>query len=592
MNMSDVLLAQMRELEASACIAQVMRAGHPIIVAYSGGKDSTVVLALTLDTARTLKEHGYKVPPIVVTHGNTGIENPTVSLLAEGEMEKVREFGRQHGLVIRAEVAHPSLNDTWAVSVISGRKLPTFANSGSRDCTTSYKIVPMLRLRKKLLAELGATGKTPVTLVGTRFEESTGRAARMNERGESDLVPWEKDGSWFMSPVANWTSDDVWEYIGRMRTAEVETFTDGEDVFELYAAGGGTTCAVVSDMATEAIKKTRACGARFGCSLCAAVGRDKSLENMLESDPSYGWLRGVNRIQRFIVDTQWDMDRRHWLGRSIDEAGFVQVGPDAYAPRMLKELLRYCLTVDVEEQEAAAAAGLAHPRFQLVTPTQLIAIDALWGLHGIDERPFAAVDIWLDVYQGGARYHPPENMVAFPKRSMPTNRYLHVGKNDWDQGMELTYTGFRDPLYDMVNVDAERNPNRRLASGLDVLPMQESDFFDVDEEGAVLFLHLEAERVLNAYAKSPSSKSFLYYSQLGILSTSTRHMGTVDEIMRRTNWRRRYQLTGEIDREHLLSMSVSKTERDLCAAEPERLQLHGPLPQLPLRHRLCQPVYI
>lgn len=117
-------------------------------------------------------------------------------------------------------------------------------------------------------------------------------------------------------------------------------------------------------------------------------------------------------------------------------------------------------------------------------------------------------------------------------------------------------------------------------------------FSEVDEEGAVLFLHFEAERVVREYAKSASSRAFFYYAQLGVLSTSTRHMSTVGEIIRRTNWRRRFGLTGEIERGALLDMSVSKFERDLCIAEPQRLQLHGAIQELPLRHRLCHPVFV
>lgn len=584
MHAHDVPENNLLEQEAVAAIRELLLNRRPLLLAYSGGKDSTVVLVLALNAAFALKAEGFPVPAILVTHGDTGIENPTVSQLARREMAKALEFAAKHGLTVRAEVAHPALNDTWAVSILSGRKLPTFANSTSRDCTIAYKIKPMVRLRKQLLTRHEEDAE-PVTLIGTRFEESNGRAARMAGRGETALVPWEKDGAWFLSPIANWTSDDVWEFIGRMRAGNLPAFTDGADVFELYASAGGTTCAVVSDMATEGAKKSRACGARFGCSLCAAVGRDKSLENMLEVDPSYAWLRGVNRIQRFLVATQYDFDRRNWLGRSIDDMGYLTVRPDTYSPAMLAELLRYCLSVDADEKVAASQAGL-QPRFELVSEQQLIAIDAFWALHGLQDRAFEAVRIWRYVHEQGARFYPPDNMATFPPKPLPSARYLHVGPS-WD-GTPQRYTGLRDVLREMAPF--EGSPNRVLKNGHEVLALEESALFEVSEEGASLFMAFEAERYVRDQPGQPSSlrRVFFTYAGLGTLSTSARHTATLDELTRRTSWKRREGLTGNIDRKALLARTVSEAERVLVAPE----ELVGPPERLTARERLCHPAYL
>lgn len=581
------------EHEATSVISDLLRAGHPLLCAYSGGKDSTVVLALALNAARRLKEQGHEVPPIIVTHGDTGIENPSVAALAANEMRKVREFGRLHGLQVTAEVARPALNDTWAVAVLSGRKLPTFANSSSRDCTINFKVTPMVRLRKRLLQRAGALKARPITLIGTRFEESEGRAARMDERGESGVRPWEKDGQLFLSPIATWTSDDVWELLGRMRSGAMPSFTDAADVFDLYAAGGGSSCAVVADMATEGAKKSRACGARFGCSLCAAVGRDKSLENMLASDPSYAWLRGLNAIQRFLVDTQYDFSRRNWLGRSLDADGFVTVTPDTYSPDMLADLLRYCLTVDALEQEAAKAAGLAKPRFELVSPTALLAIDAFWGLHGLQKTAFQAVAIWLDVHEQGNRYYPPGNLVQYPARGFPSPGFIYVGK-DWDEGAPSGYTGLRDVA--RAAACAEGSSEQVLKDGRVVRAIDESALFEVDEEGARDFLEFEADRQVRQTKERPrvGSYSFFHYVDLGVFSTSKRHAGLLDTVCRRTAWRRSVGLDGPVSAAQVKAMAMSRAERDAMAAQAANgvPELVGPVPQIPLRMRLCSPAYL
>jgi len=588
----DISAERLLQTQAESAIARLLDVGHPLLVAYSGGKDSTAVLALALNAARKLRESGRTVPRIIVTHGNTGIENPLVEALAEREMQKAREFGVKHSITVVAEVAVPSLNDSWAVSILSGRRLPTFTNSSSRDCTVNWKINPMVRLRKRLLKiEPGVNEGRPVTLIGTRFEESGSRAARMAERGECDWDPWEKDGALFLSPIEKWTSDDVWAFLGELRSGDLEGFTTSAEVFDLYAQAGGTTCAVVADMATESAKKSRACGSRFGCALCTAVGNDKSLENMLESDPALDWLRPLNALQRFMVATQYDLSRRNWLGRTIDEEGFIRIYPDTYSFSMLSEMLRYALTIDALEERASRAAGLPLPRFVLVPPTALIAIDAQWSLQGISDKPYAALAIWRDVHILGKRYYPPCSQ-EFPATKFPAARYFYVGE-DWDGPTRPNYSGVRDPLLELAQFDGQDAGHRSLKDGRVTLGMDTSDLFNVDEEGAQLFFEWEAETALEAHHDTPGTsvaRAYFHYVELGLIETSTKHQGMLDLMMRRGSWRRRQGLVGDVPLNRLLAESVSAAERAVQVRNP-RPDSPGPEQPVPLRYRLCEPMY-
>lgn len=565
MQISDMPMLDAYERDAIFAIQLILRANRKVIIAYSGGKDSTAVMLMVLNAAKALREQGVSFPPILITHGNTGIENPTVVGLVHSELAKACAFGREHGFVVQAEIATPLLNDTWAVAILGGRKLPTFANASSRDCTVMFKIDPMERLRNRVLREEKGQprGGPPVTLIGTRFEESDGRAARMTERGETAYTPWVKDKAWFMSPIANWTSDDVWEYIGQFKNGQSKGFTDGQAVWEMYADAGATgTCAIVADMATEALKKTRACGARFGCALCAAVGRDKSLENML-IQPQFSWLRHLNRIQRFIVDTQWDWSRRNWIGRSIKN-GYVKILPDTYSPAMMQELLRYCLTADVVEQQAARAKGIA-PRFQIVSEEQMLAIDALWSLNGLQERPFSAVKIWDEVYNKRERFYPPE-LEPTPRTPMPPARYIFAGAG-WDGGTYQPYTGLRSALYDMASDEFGGSGcigRRALADGREVMDVSIAASFGFDSEAMSLFFDFEMDYVLENFYSQPYSKctsGFFHYVGLNMIQTSEGHVQAhVDRIMRRTNWKLRNELVGDLSVEQLEAKSISKAE--------------------------------
>lgn len=585
------------ERDALAAITLILRANRKLIIAYSGGKDSTAVLLMALNAARALSAEGVTFPPILITHGDTGIENPTVVSLVRRELGKACAFGRQHGFEVQAEIAKPLLNDTWAVAVLGGRKLPTFANSTTRDCTVMFKIAPMERLRNRILREEKAQwrGGPPVTLIGTRFEESDGRAARMTERGETAYAPWEKDKSWFMSPIANWSSDDVWEYIGQYKNDENYGFTNGQAVWDMYADAGATgTCAIVADMATEGLKKTRACGARFGCALCAAVGRDKSLENML-LQPQFNWLRHLNRIQRFIVDTQWDWNRRNWVGRTITD-GYMKIEPDTYSPAMLQELLRYCLTADRIEARDSAQKGIA-PRFELVSAEQLLAIDALWSLNGIQARPFTAVKIWDEVYRERLQFFPPkiEPVARSPK---PAARYIFVGP-DWDAGIPQRYTGLRHAMQEGFAGEFADGcvGTRELSDGKVVMDVAQASSLGFDPEAMSLFFEFEREYVLRNFYNNKNSRcaeGFFHYVRLNMIETSNAHVQAhVDRIMRRTSWRQRNGLVGEVSHEDLVAKSISKAAwraemalrlpeetLDVAAPAPAKLKQKEPVQQL------------
>lgn len=565
---------------ATSALKAVLRAGRPLAVAYSGGKDSTCALSLALNAAAELKAEGASLPPIIVTHANTGIENPAYQAVINSEIGRIRSFAAERGLPVRVDIASPTLNDSWAVRIISGRALPTFPNSATRDCTVNWKIQPQTRQRKEVLKDLGERGR-PVTVIGTRFEESPSRAKRMLERGESAESVWVQetigaDGRLakaddMLSPLAFWTQEDVWVYLSDLSEGIRPSYTDAKDVWEAYRDGGGSGCAVVADDAMKA--NAKACGARFGCSLCVAVGRDKSLEAMIESDPKYGFMRGLNRLQRFLSDTQYDLDRRLWLGRSINEQGYIAIGPDAYGPSMQRELLRYALTIDRDERQAAEGLGIG-PRFQLVTAEQLIAIDAIWSCQGYHLRPFEAIRIWREIDIEGASFYPPEiGPKSFRERKMPPTRYLHVGAS-WDgrPRSEAMYSGLRDVVGDLVGTYETGGcvGHRELPDGRIVMDMAGSDLFSVDPEGAGLFLEFEVLEggLLERYANCPDPvEAYRHYVRLGTLSTNTRHLGTIDDMLRRTSWKKR---AGALDWgvEDLLERSVSKSEMLAGVREP------------------------
>lgn len=229
--------------QAEDTIRQLLLSGRCLIMAFSGGKDSSVVMSLVLNVAADLRASGHPVPRLYATHSDTGIDNPEITQFIKGEMEGIRQFSARKGLDIQIIISRPALNDQWAVRVIGRRNLPTFANSRYRTCTIELKVNPLRKTMKKLRGDiLAATGKEPVVAIGLRFEESVSRANRMKERGDSaNEVRTGEDGFQYISPIAHLTSDDVWFYIGSCKTGERESYSSFEELSRIYASAGGTT---------------------------------------------------------------------------------------------------------------------------------------------------------------------------------------------------------------------------------------------------------------------------------------------------------------------------------------------------------------
>ncbi|MGT2453890.1 hypothetical protein ACU4GI_11560 [Cupriavidus basilensis] len=218
---------------AIGAILRLFHAAHPVVIAYSGGKDSSVVAALVLHAALLHRAAGGK-PLVIVTTSDTKVESPEVNLHYRAELKRMRALGEQHGFTVIAKVVEPQLASTSQVKVLTGRALPSFPGLHG-DCSVDLKIAPQRAFRRQLFrspSERGAA--TPVTCVGTRFDEGARRASNMRQRGESDGKPTSnKDGELVLSPI-HWNSDDVWEALALYGAGSRPGYSDFEETRRLY----------------------------------------------------------------------------------------------------------------------------------------------------------------------------------------------------------------------------------------------------------------------------------------------------------------------------------------------------------------------
>lgn len=513
--------------KARRLITSVAEAGHPLIVAWSAGKDSTCVLVLVLSALREMAQRGSPCPPLIVMHADTLVENPEMAIHAQREMAAIRAYADKFGLDVRIKVSTPSLLSQWVVKVVGGRNLPVFANKGTRDCTVDLKITPMGRLKKAVMKGIKAQwGLPPVTILGTRFSESPGRKKRMLERGENAEDVWSDTEGLKLSPIADWDDAVLWDYLYACAEGLEESYNDCSELVRIYMAGTEETC-----MSGE----TEIPSCRFGCSICT-VGRDRSMEAMLIKGGRYAYMQPLYDLQRFLVNTQYDLSRRQWVGRSIKE-GRIAIAPDVYSPAMLEELLRCMLTIDIREKETAMRLGI-EPRFELVSAKALVAIDAIWSQQGI-HKAFHALSIYRDVYEYGERYDLPELAEVHKTGSIPEPRYIEVGKAWEDRGGKYEFCGLRDPILEMASEQGTGcMGHKELPDGRIVLDAETSESsFDIDDEAISFILGMELDYLIGLGESMPRNYGFRHYITLGAINLAKSQFGKTDIILRRTSFK-------------------------------------------------------
>jgi len=553
-------------LKAVAILKWVMQQ-YEICYSYSGGKDSSTVLSLAMAAAAQLKAEGKQVKRFLVLNSDTQVENPEVLGVVRGELARVREWIEEHGLPGHIAVTEPYILSQWAVTIIGGKTLISTPLT-NRNCTTDLKSTPLGRVRTQFFGlNRVAEGKFTVGVTGVRFDESAERAGNMTKRAESpiQLVQTHENQDVFLAPIANWTTDEVMEYIGLAVNRDVlpeedrlpvAIYSDFVDVWRIYKDAEGECTVGRGD------KPSKGCGARHGCYVCTMVGSDKSMDAFL-SQEQYAYMEPLTRFREYVNNTVYDLSKRTWIGRTIIDEHIVY-GPDAYSPEYVQDLLRYALTIDRDEKLAAEALGLKEPRFQIVSPRALVAIDAVWSLQAYT-LPFSALAIYYDVYVKGMRFDVPSVEKA-PAGPVPKPRYIPV--HNWDEDAPDAFTGLRNPILEAT--DGPCTALREIqvkGESRQVMEMDTARMFDVHEESVGYLLdfelerlvkrHYEAARRLTTAGVSLVGEGYKFYVQYGAITLAKSQVGEVDSILRRSSWREQNRLSGyNYDRDHAFAMSL------------------------------------
>jgi DNA sulfur modification protein DndC len=215
--------------------------------------------------------------PVRVITTDTLVEQPLVAAWVDTSQARMREAAREQGLPIVPHKLTPEVEDSFWVNLI-GKGYPA-PRQKFRWCTERLKIRPSNQFIRN---GVRASGEA-ILVLGTRKAESQARAGRMSAQKTlriRDLVLRPNanlPNSLVYTPIEDWSNDDVWLYLMQVKNPWGH---DNNTLLGMYqGASEGGECPLVVDTTTPS------CGtSRFGCWVCTARDKDRSMEAMIKND--------------------------------------------------------------------------------------------------------------------------------------------------------------------------------------------------------------------------------------------------------------------------------------------------------------------
>lgn len=353
---------------------------RPWLIGYSGGKDSSLLVSLVVETVMRLpaKERTKKV---FIVSSDTGVENPIVKRYMHNSSNKINEFSKSINANIQAEIIYPDVTQSFW-SLVIGLGYPTPEPPGFRWCTERLKILPMNRYTNALIERFGEV----VLLLGVRKAESLSRKRSITSREiEGKLLTPHTDiaKAYVYNPLTEIKNELVWEYL--LKDDGVSPWGgDMKYLFNLYQGEDlGEEQSVVGQVDKDKIPVTG--NSRFGCWCCTIVKVDKSLQRFIDKGSKE--LEPLREFRDWLVSIRQNpefRDNKRRNGKVYQKSnGQYGFGPFKLSAR--QEILKKLLILQKETG------------FDLITDEELKMIDTIWDAEG-DLTRRKLVDIYYEVY--------------------------------------------------------------------------------------------------------------------------------------------------------------------------------------------------
>ena len=298
----------------------------PWIVAYSGGKDSTLLLQLVWEVAAAVPTGPRR--PIYIVANDTLVESPLVVRHLRQTLTVIRDAVQRTGLPITVKVTEPCIDQTFWVNVIGRGYIPPTRNF--RWCTDRMKIAPTNDLIEKLVL----AHRRAILLVGTRKSESRTRGRAMSARGVTattmNLHSTIPDCRMF-APLTDLNDDDVWKILMQRRPPWGGTH---RDLITLYRNAGGGECPLV--LSQDDAPSCGTTSPRFGCWTCTVVQKDRSMRGLIDAGhDEEDMLESLAEFRDWLIALRED-DRNRLPVRRDGRAKLREDGTRVFGPFTLE----------------------------------------------------------------------------------------------------------------------------------------------------------------------------------------------------------------------------------------------------------------
>ena len=368
-----------------AAVQNTMRAvftkrdSDPWIVAYSGGKDSTLLLHLVWEIAAAVPP-GEPRRPIYIVANDTLVESPLVIRHLRRSLTIIRDAASDAGLPITITVTEPCIDQTFWVNVIGRGYIPPTRNF--RWCTDRMKIAPT----NDLIHKLALTHQRAILLVGTRKSESQNRGRAMTERGvtATTMNPHSTIPNCRMfAPLADLRDDDVWKILMQRKPPWGGSH---RDLITLYRNAGGGECPLV--LSKEDAPSCGTTSPRFGCWTCTVVQKDKSMRGLINAGhEEEDMLEAFADFREWLIELRED-NRNRLPVRRDGRTKLREDGTRIFGPFTLE--VRQAILERLRVLEAQTGQTL-------IMPAEIDVIDDVWRGDRIREDGRLALLACVDV---------------------------------------------------------------------------------------------------------------------------------------------------------------------------------------------------
>lgn len=326
---------------------------RPWVLTFSGGKDSTLVLHLTMLMLLELKKEGHNSKKVYVMSSDTGVEMPIVEIYHFSKMKQLENFVKKEDLNVEVKIVEPKVEDSFWVCLL-GKGYPS-PNMMFRWCTQRIKINPTT----SYLGNILASNETIIMLLGVRNDESDARAESIEKRelNERELTIHESlPNAYTYMPIKDISTSDLWTFLSNNKAP----WGTHNDMMALYEKGSGEAdCNIIMHPNSKSCGKTR-----FGCWTCTVVEKDSSMQGAIANGER--WMIPMADFRDKLHRYRYDKTKRREKSKTGDAVS------GAFLLDVRKELFRELLEIEKSLKSHFEQRGY---RTKLLSDEQIITIN-------------------------------------------------------------------------------------------------------------------------------------------------------------------------------------------------------------------------